>query len=162
MTEHRLSTTLLLLAGGLLAGTLDILFACLYWALKADVPASRILQSVASGLLGRSSFDGGAATAGLGLALHFLMAVLMCVTYYVAARHWRLLRQRPWLAGAAYGALLYGVMNYVVVPLSAAGPGPADRLWITLGIAVHVLFVGVPCALFARMALPAGSAATAG
>jgi len=162
MAKHRPSTTLILLAGGLLAGTLDILFACLYWALKADVPASRILQSVASGLLGRSSFEGGAASAGLGLALHFLITVLMCVTYYVAARRWRLLRQRPWFAGAAYGALLYAVMNHVVVPLSAAGPGSADRLWIALSIAVHVLFVGVPCALFARMALQAGNAAAAG
>jgi len=69
----------------------------------------------------------------------------------VAAR-WALLRQRPVLCGAAYGLLLYGVMNYIVVPLSAAGPGSKDPLWITLSIAAHVLLIGIPIALLARRA----------
>ena len=43
-------------------------------------------------------------------------------------------------------------MNYVVVPLSAAGPGSKDPLWIGLSVAVHVLLIGVPIALFARRA----------
>jgi hypothetical protein len=43
-------------------------------------------------------------------------------------------------------------MNYVVVPLSAAGPGSKDPTWIALSILVHALLVGVPIALFARRA----------
>jgi len=46
---------------------------------EARVPAQRILQSVAAGLLGDASFEGGAATAALGLALHFLIATSMSV-----------------------------------------------------------------------------------
>jgi hypothetical protein len=146
---------LFVLAGGLVAGTLDILYACAFWALKRQVPVQRILQSVAAGLLGKASFDGGARTAALGLALHFLIALTMSVTYFGVARRWSLLWRRPWLCGAAYGVLLYIVMNYVVVPLSAAGPGSKDPLWVTLSIAVHALLVGVPCAVFARRALRA-------
>jgi len=56
------------------------------------------------------------------------------------------------LCGAAYGLLLYGVMNYVVVPLSAAGAGSKNPLWITLSIAAHVLLIGIPIALLARRA----------
>jgi len=48
-------------------------------------------------------------------------------------------------------------MNYVVVPLSAAGPGSKDPIWVTLSIAVHALLIGVPIALFARRAAAAGS-----
>jgi len=48
-------------------------------------------------------------------------------------------------------------MNYVVVPLSAAGPGSKDPLWVTLSIAVRALLIGVPIALFARRAAAAGS-----
>jgi len=77
------------------------------------------------------------------------------VVYYLVARRWPLLWQRPWLCGAGYGVLLYLVMNYVVVPLSAAGPGSKDPLWVALSVAVHVLFIGIPCALFARLALTA-------
>lgn len=48
--------------------------------------------------------------------------------------------------------LLYVVMNYIIVPLSAAGPGSKDPLWIALSIAVHALLIGVPIALFTRRA----------
>ena len=149
MAPHAL---VFVLAGGLIAGTLDIAYACIFWALKSDVPAHRILQSVAAGLLGEASFEGGWETAALGLTLHYLIALSMSVVYYLVAARWALLRQRPVLCGAAYGLLLYGVMNYIVVPLSAAGPGSKDPLWITLSIAAHVLLIGIPIALLARRA----------
>ena len=142
------------LAGGLVAGTLDIVYACVFWGLKRSVPVQRILQSVAAGLLGEASFEGGGGTAALGLALHYFIALSMAVVYYLVARRWSLLWQRPLLCGAGYGLLLYGIMNYVVVPLSAAGRGGSgDLLWITLSIAVHVLLIGIPIAIFARRAL---------
>jgi hypothetical protein len=139
--------------GGLVAGTLDITYACVYWGLKRNVPAQRILQSVAAGLLGKASFEGGGKTAALGLALHYLIALSMSGAYYLVARRWTLLWQRPLLAGAAYGLLLYAIMNYIVVPLSAAGGGGSqDPLWISLSLAVHALLIGVPIALFVRRA----------
>lgn len=149
---QRLHPTILVLAGGLVAGTLDIVYACAFWALKRGVPAIRILQSIAAGLLGDASFKGGGRTAALGLALHFFIAVSMSIAYYLVASRWALLRQRPVLCGAAYGLLLYGVMNYVVVPLSAAGRGSKDPLWIALSIVVHMFLIGVPIALFTRLA----------
>jgi hypothetical protein len=145
------------LAGGLVAGTLDIVYACAFWALKLDVSAQRIFQSVAAGLLGKASFAGGAATAALGLALHYLIALSMSVFYYLVARRWLFLWQRPLASGAIYGLLLYLVMNFVVVPLSRAGPGSKDPLWITLSIAVHVLLIGIPIAIFARRAVLAAT-----
>jgi len=140
------------LAGGAVAGTLDITYACVFWALKRGVPVQRILQSVAAGLLGEASFAGGGATAALGLVLHYFIALSMAVVYYLVARRWPLLWQRPVLAGAGYGLLLYGTMNYIVVPLSAAGRRSKDPLWIALSIAVHVLLIGIPIALFVRRA----------
>jgi hypothetical protein len=41
-------------------------------------------------------------------------------------------------------------MNYVVVPLSAAGGGSGPALWIALSIIVHMFLIGVPIALFTR------------
>jgi hypothetical protein len=141
------------LAGGLVAGTLDIIYACTYWAIKRDVPVERILQSVAAGLLGKAAFDGGAGTAALGLALHFFIAISMAFTYYVVARWWAFLRDQVVVAGLFYGLLLYAIMSYIVVPLSRAGPGAKDPLWIGLSILVHAMLIGLPIALFTRRAL---------
>lgn len=141
------------LMGGLVAGTFDIVYAIVFWAVKRDLPPSRILQSVASGLLGKASFNGGIATAALGLALHFFIALSMAVTFWLVARRLPVLTIRPVVCGALYGLGLYAIMNYVVVPLSAAGPGARDPLWVSLSVVVHALLIGVPIALFARRAI---------
>ncbi len=151
---HRTPAFVSVLAGGLIAGTLDITYACVFWALRAGTPPLRIFQSVAKGVLGPSTFKGGAATAALGLFLHYFIATAMSLTYYVFARRWPALVERPLMFGAAYGLALYGVMNYIVVPLSAArGGGSGGALWVALSIMVHMLLIGVPIALFARRAV---------
>ncbi len=144
MRRHPL---VLVLVGGITAGTLDIVYACAFWALRAGVSAERIFQSVAAGLLGPASFQGGATTAALGLALHYLIALSMSLVYYLVARRQPLLWRRPMLSGAAYGLLLYVIMNHVVVPLSAAAAGSKDPLWVILTIVVHALLIGIPIAL---------------
>jgi len=141
------------LLGGLVAGSFDITYACTFWYLKRGVLPSRVFQSVASGLLGDASFTGGWRTAALGLALHYFIATSMAVTYYLFARRWSDLWEKPFVYGPLYGVLLYGIMNYIVVPLSAANPGSRNLLWVLLSIAVHALLIGTPCALFARRAM---------
>jgi len=143
------------LLGGLVAGAFDITYACTFWYLKRGVAPRRVFQSVASGLLGDASFTGGWPTALLGLGLHFLIATSMAVTYYLFARRWSELAQRPWTFGPLYGVLLYFIMNYIVVPLSAANPGSRNLTWVLLSIAVHAFLIGTPCALFARLAIQA-------
>jgi ribose/xylose/arabinose/galactoside ABC-type transport system permease subunit len=75
------------LAGGLIAGTLDILYAYTFWTMKSQIPAQRIFQDVAAGLLGEASFQGGWSTAALGVALHFLIAIpsRWCITWSLSA-----------------------------------------------------------------------------
>ena len=68
----------------------------------------------------------------------------------MAARARPELVRRPVLTGAVYGIGLYLVMNYVVLPLSAAGTSPKFPLWIGLTVLVHMFLIGVPIALFVR------------
>jgi hypothetical protein len=142
-----------ILTGGFVAGFFDICYAVIYSYARSGVPPSRILQSVASGLLGRDAYSGGAATATLGLGLHFFMTLLMAAAYVVAARWRPVLVHRHILCGALYGAFLYAFMNLVVLPLSRFPPRPAPAL-ITMitGLIVHMFLVGVPIALAARRA----------
>lgn len=140
-----------LVAGAGLAGVLDMLLATGFWAIRG-VPPERILQSVASGLLGPSAFAGGWGTALFGLALHFLIAGFMVFAYDFAAWRLRWPLRRPWPAGIGYGLLLYVLMTYVVVPLSAAGKGVARLDWTLASVFSHVVLVGIPCALCVRRA----------
>src|ERR1044072_6528616 len=109
---NRTQAFVYVLSGGLVAGTLDITYACVFWALKAGVPPQRIFQSVAKGILGAAAFRGGDASAALGLFLPFFIAIMMSITYFLVARRWTALVERPLIFGAAYGVVLYGVMTY--------------------------------------------------
>ena len=127
-------------------------YACLFWAIKAGVAPTRIFQSVAAGGLGRGTARaGGAATAALGLATHFFIAITISIVYYLMARRVPILRRKPWSMGSVYGLVVYVVMNHIVVPLSAASKGSSDPLWIALSVLVHMALIGVPVALFARL-----------
>ena len=157
MANNRFRALSFVLAGGLVAGTLDITYACVYWAIRAAVPVQRIFQSVAKGVLGAATFKGGAPTAALGLFLHYFIAITMSVVYYLVARRVKALHQYAVTLGAAYGLVLYGMMTYVVVPLSRAGGGSGgERLWIGLSILVHMFLIGVPIALFTKLAIKQG------
>lgn len=132
------------------AGTLDIADACIYWGVTKGVPPERIFQSVASGLLGKAAFAGGAGTAALGLFLHFSIMTVMVTAYVLAALRLPILTRRPILMGLGYGLATYAVMNYVVLPLSNAGPrGPFVLAHVVNGLTAHLVLVGLPIALAA-------------
>jgi hypothetical protein len=103
------------LAGGLVAATIDIGSACLIN--QRSIPF--ILHAIAGGLLAERSFSGGAATAALGFVLQELMGILIAAIYVYASRRLPALRQRWFVFGIAYGVVIFTVMNYIVVPLSA-------------------------------------------
>jgi hypothetical protein len=137
---------------GLVAGALDISYAFIIWGLRGVTPI-RIGQSIASGLLGREAAVGGGTATGLfGLLLHFTMATIIAAIYYFAARNIRLLVDRAVPFGIAYGLVTYGVMNYVVLPLSAIGAvGDSGPAYIRItGVLVHMFLIGLPIALITR------------
>lgn len=156
MTARKpLTTSRALLYGTLTVGTLDILDAFLFWYFYRDVAPVRILHSIAAGLLGRASFEGGAATAALGLFLHYFISFMVVLTYILASRRLPSLVRRPFLYGPLYGLAVYGVMNYIVVPLSAAASSGSPAAPVLLnGLLIHAFGVGLPSALFARAASP--------
>ena len=151
-----------ILMGGLLAGALDITAAFVVYGLRGATPL-RILQSIASGLLGADAYKGGLATAALGLLLHFIIAVVAAAVYWAASRKLGVLVQRPVASGLLYGVAVYLFMNFVVLPLSAVARRPFVLELALVIVAVHMVCVGLPIALAVRrwapLRPPAGAAA---
>ena len=139
-----------LLLAGLVAGTLDLV-AAIAVNLPRDIPPIRILQSIASGLLGRDAYTGGMATAVLGTALHFGMMFVIAAVFLAASRQLQVLR-RHWMAsGVLYGIGVYVVMNYIVLPLSAFPHERASDLSrIAAQVLIHMSLVGLPIAWIAK------------
>ena len=140
-----------LLAAALFAGTCDIVFATGFSYLRRGVPPSRVLQFVASGALGAQAFQGGTATAALGLALHYLNAVIITAVFFAAAAARPALVRRPLIVGAAYGPAVFWVMNFIVIPLSRIGPRPTRPAVVVVPeLLVHMFLIGYPIVLAAR------------
>lgn len=141
-----------ILAGGAIGGLGDILFAIGFAAWNGTPPV-RLLQIVASGWLGEASFQGGLATAALGLGSHFAIAIVFAGVYLLASRRIGILTAHPVVAGMIFGAGVFLFMRLVVLPLSAF-PYPVvfRPLSTVLDGLSHMFLFGLPIALAARKA----------
>src|SRR4030095_4543357 len=74
-----------ILWGGLTAGIMDITAAFVNSGIQGRSPIW-VLQSVASGLLGRDSYTSGLSASALGLTIHFLIAFTATTVFYAASR----------------------------------------------------------------------------
>ena len=151
MSDDRSRALRAILLGGLIAGTLDISYACIFSYVMRRTSPIRILQSVASGALGARAFTGGIKTAVLGLAFHFFIALTAAAVYYFASRQLRLLITQAIICGVIYGIGIYLFMNFVVLPLSAIpfkmSYPPASLI---SGLLIHMFGIGLPIALVVR------------
>ena len=143
-----------IVAGIFAVAVLDILEPIVYVWLSRGTPPIRVFQSVAAGVLGPASYQGGFGSAVLGAALHLFIASVVVTIYWLASRRLRTLVERPLLWGIVYGLAVYAVMNFIVIPLSAIDGGlriPALPALLN-GIFAHVVCVGPPAAFAARAA----------
>lgn len=101
-----------IVAGGILAGAFDIVYAFIFYGMRG-IPPVRILQSIASGLLGEASYSGGLASASLGLVLHFLILIAAATVFWWASR------RVAWLIGHA---VVSGALFALCIRYAAAEP----------------------------------------
>ena len=138
-----------ILAGGITAAALDLFAAVTIY----HTTPVRVMRSIARGWLGQSALTGGTPAAALGLASHVLILVAAAAIFVLASLKISILRRQFWIAGPVFGAGIYVVMHYVLVPLSRAPnrvPQGADFAW---EFASHLFLVGLPIALWARLLL---------
>lgn len=126
--------------GGLSAGSLDLLQACVLFGWKIPLV-------IAAGLLGRQAVHGGAGTYALGVILHFLIACSAASIYYAFSRKLTFMKEHWIVCGLFFGSAVEEVMNLVVLPLSALhARGPYQLHDLILGLLVHMVVIGLPIA----------------
>lgn len=142
-----------IVTAGAAAGALDISYAIIVYG-SVGVSPVRILQSIASGVLGPAAYEGGAASAVLGGVLHFAIATAMAAAYFIVSGRWPGIRATPFRTGFFYGMFLFAVMYFVVVPLSAS-PVTTPSGWLLVGaLFAHTVLVGIPIAIVIRYLAP--------
>jgi hypothetical protein len=130
--------------GGVVAGTLDLLQACILFGW--DIPLA-----IAAGLVGRQAFNGGVGIYILGVLLHFFIAFSAATIYYAASRRLGFLTEHPLVCGLFFGMAVDLVMNLVVLPLSALhARGPYKLHDLILGLLVHMVVIGLPISFSVR------------
>ena len=147
-SSARKSAAIAIGVGGLAAGTLDLLHACILFGW--DIPLA-----IAAGLLGKKAFSGGAGTYVLGVFLHYFIATSAAAAYFAASRRLIFLRKNWLVCGLFFGAAVEEVMRLIVLPLSALhARGPYELKDLILGLAVHMALVGLPIAFSVRRLAP--------
>jgi hypothetical protein len=145
-----------LILAGLAVGVSDALLAiALYVVVLHRTTVPRIFQGIASVLLGPASFEGGAATVAVGVAMHFGVALAWSVVLLallrssgtvrrVLASRYGALRVAAW-----FGPLVYLTMTIAVIPLFSHRMPKFDAVWLTVLLG-HIPFVGLPMAAILR------------
>lgn len=150
---HALRSFRIILLSALLAGSLDICAAFINSHFRAGVNPIIVLQFIASGILGSSSFDGGYFTAFLGLLFHYFITFTWAFLFFTFYPKINLFKKiipnlkNKILIGLSYGIFIWMVMNLIVLPLSNVPPITFRIPQVLIGISFIMLLVGLPVSL---------------
>ena len=134
----------------LLAGTLDGAAAVLQFLILSDGGNPvRVFQYIASGVFDRAAFDS-PAMALWGVAFHYFIAFCWTLFYFFLFLKVPFLRKTTVAAVVLYGALIWTVMNLIVLPASKVARGPFDPGRAINGAVILMVCVAWPVVVVAK------------
>ncbi len=134
----------------LLAGTLDITIASIYFPLAGKFRLILLYQGIASGVLGARAFAGGMPTAVLGLALHYLIALIWTVFFFFVYPKMKFLSMNRTVTAVGYAVFVSSVMTFVVLPLSNVHHYPVKAEPFLISTAILMFTIGLPITTVVR------------
>ncbi|PWT77145.1 MAG: hypothetical protein C5B59_04900 [Bacteroidetes bacterium] len=135
---------------GLLVGTMDISAAIIQFLIQTGRSPARIFWFIASGILGRSAYTGGALTAIFGLALHYLIAFCFTFLFFLLYPRLAFLSKSIVVSGILYGAFIWVIMNLIVVPLSNAQKFGFSLTQSLIAAGILIVAIGIPLSIIAK------------
>lgn len=110
-------TAILIFQAGLLAGTLDILSAFLYYYFKSGKNPLNVLNYVSKVALGKNAFTGNGWQQVSGLLVHFAIAFGWTILFFMLYPRLKWLQVNKFVTAALYGSFVWAMMNVVILPL---------------------------------------------
>ncbi|HJS54405.1 MAG TPA: hypothetical protein VJ765_07680 [Chitinophagaceae bacterium] len=143
------------LTAGFIAGSLDIIAACINANIKSGTSPIQVLKGVASGAFDPKTFPNETLLAVCGLLIHFFIAISFTFFFFFLAKQIPALVKYPIPIGILYGVFVWGAMRFLILPyFSRLNPKPiVGKEAITnsvIAAAIIVFCVGIPVVLFAR------------
>jgi hypothetical protein len=130
----------------LIAGTCDIVAACIQsYVVNGSMP-SRVLRYVASGVFGKSAFSGGNEMIAWGLVFHFIIAFSCTACYFLLYPKIEILKRSWWIDAVLVGVAAWCVTNLIVVPMSNTPKFPFDIMKVPLSLGILIVCIGLPIA----------------
>ena len=110
--------------GELIAGILDAADGVVAYYFAAGFNPIQVLQFIASGFYRAAAFQKGISGALVGLLAHFFIAFAVAAIYVGTIRILPMLSREAVMWGTIYGAAVFIVMNFVVLPHTAVVKSP--------------------------------------
>jgi hypothetical protein len=151
--SNRNSILRLSVIGGLITGVLHLIIqvAIVFVLIAKAGTLMSAVQYVASGAMGNAAFTGGLATALLGVILECIMTFIIAGIFILSAGRIPILRRHLIPGSLLYGFGVFIVMNFIVLPLSAAPALPAPPLWLLIELVLeHILLIGLPLGILVK------------
>ena len=133
----------------LLVGTLDILAACIQFYLKTNKGPAPVFKFIASGVFGKEAFTAGNSMIVYGILLHFLIAFIFTVFFVWVCSKFPAILKMKIITGIVYGAFVWAVMNFLVLPISNSPKGPLNFINAVTGMMILIICLGIPLAVMA-------------
>jgi hypothetical protein len=136
---------------GFIVGTLDITATCLHYFIKTGKGPALIFKYIASAVLGKAAFTGGANVIACGLLMHYAIAFAFTIFFFWLFEKRKIFAQNPLLTGIFYGSFTWLMMNLVMVPLTRANAAPFTVQSVVINLLILIACIGIPLALMAAM-----------
>jgi hypothetical protein len=139
-----------IIKAGLLAGTLDILCAFVYFYIKTRKNPLNVLVYVSKVALGKTTFTDTGLQQITGLLVHFAIAMSWTVLFFILYRYIKLMRLNKIITGIVYGLVVWTVMNIVILPLWNNKPFVFNTESATVNALILIVAIGMPLSFMAH------------
>ncbi len=140
-----------ILKAGLIAGTMDILAACiLVYTRTGHTHLTGILKFIASGVFGKAALDGGGPMIFAGLLFHYLIAGIFAAFFFWIYPRIGIASKNRVATAFVYGIFVWCIMNLVVVPLSHVASRPVTLSNALINTGILILCIGIPVSYIAH------------
>jgi hypothetical protein len=140
-----------IIQAGLIAGTLDILSAFIYYYVKTGKTNFLVIfKFIASGIFGKAAGEGGSIMILAGFILHYTIAFAFTIFFFWLHPKVNVMSKNRVVTAIVYGLFVWSVMNLIVVPLSNTVHRPFNIANAIINMGILIICIGLPLSFIAN------------